>query len=199
MNNSGKILVLFFLGTFSFVYAMQQSDLQNALVDLQEDLTVLENRLQPAAQGVGVQRQCPGGICPRRWGKGRHGRLKGAHHRHGHGVRHHHNQKVKSDFAQLLIKTGLAVPAPEAIQGRHRGPHRRGHHHGKGRRGHHKGGDNREQINNARDELNTLLSESVLTAGDIVTIEQKINALEALNPRRWPRAADYKAVLERKK
>lgn len=59
-------------------------------------------------------------------------------------------------------------------------------------------GATQAQFNAVRAQLNNLLSKAVLTQNDINQINQKIQVLASYNPARWPRTADYQAVLQAK-
>lgn len=54
------------------------------------------------------------------------------------------------------------------------------------------------QMDTVRIELNTLLSNNVLSDPDIKNINQNIALLQSYNPAYWPRATDYKALLKAK-
>lgn len=116
--------------------------------------------------------------------------------------------KIRHDFLALQNKAGMQVDPAKPKQhspGHTRGMHAQWKHQRHADKDttrfggqtsqaaeHHK---KRKEMNVLRTELNELFKKDSLSMQDIKTIDQKIDQLNALNPQRWPQAADYKALL----
>lgn len=89
------------------------------------------------------------------------------------------HEAVQQQFLQLQKKMGIET-APEIVNRIRPVTGRQG---------------TQQQFNAVRSELNDLLAKEILDDQTVQTIGRKIKELEALNPARWPQAADYSELL----